>query len=370
MLTDDMQDATACAGPVPQLLQQQPELIQSELVNCTSRDVRERPAKGFGALVSVCCPMTLTLYPGSHKNVPRHDKLHIVHRREKRYIRAGGGGTHLILFFNSGLIHAGYGRERLLEEWEEVKVENQGSGGESDSACPCCRSGRNWESWQLDAHLEKKGYQPMCRSCEVKHGGLRLHFYAEEGSDTDNTGRRRSPKKRLKVGSTKNNSPRKASRKGDTLLCECGKDCEECPPNLVTEITTVPGGGGGAPGVIHGNLDIDGYCIWDTKEQVFFQKDLTVLPSKEGWQTIFNNVKLHSKPRRMQLPLDALNPFVFRSKPTIALLELCKKASYELSKLLKLEGLQVINPALLRSDLGVLEQDIHRDWPRSACLGN
>ena len=346
------------------------------------------------------------------------------HRKDKIYLRFGRGKHQQVCFFKAGLIHCGCGRERLFEEWEtqeeeggatadtktninananpnakinatSVKEEGGGKGegaetgkvGNNDveaEAETCVRCTEVFSNDTRPLNCRSK----FCDSCEEMYGGMRMHFYAEAPQKRIN-----SERKRRRVIS------REEGVKGDVHIQECGPDCPICPRDFVAPIVDVPDDREDkTQGPVYGDLEKDGFVVYDLQTSYLSYEDLAKVgpPFKDGkqrsttkaWQIIFNNedstliggpsnTKKAGQGSRRQMALDlTTNPSLFtKVGPSINMLaHLCDHISGAFAKQLAHDedgsiDLRVMNPVFLHTEVGCQEQDAHRDWKRSACIG-
>ena len=367
----------------------------------------------------------IALYKGTHKTVPVDSSVcDTAHRKDKIYLRFGRGKHQQVCFFKAGLIHCGCGRERLFEEWEtqeeeggatadtktninananpnakinatSVKEEGGGKGegaetgkvGNNDveaEAETCVRCTEVFSNDTRPLNCRSK----FCDSCEEMYGGMRMHFYAEAPQKRIN-----SERKRRRVIS------REEGVKGDVHIQECGPDCPICPRDFVAPIVDVPDDREDkTQGPVYGDLEKDGFVVYDLQTSYLSYEDLAKVgpPFKDGkqrsttkaWQIIFNNedstliggpsnTKKAGQGSRRQMALDlTTNPSLFtKVGPSINMLaHLCDHISGAFAKQLAHDedgsiDLRVMNPVFLHTEVGCQEQDAHRDWKRSACIG-
>lgn len=341
----------------------------------------------YGALMSLVSPCQLIIYRGTHKDIPTDtESVQYAHRKDKMYVKFGFGDNHQVLFFSAGCIHGGAGRAELFEEWENDEDEEETKGEVpplTEKVCKRCGD----SFFPLDR--PRSCLSAFCDACEQQFGGMRVHYYAEASQKRINKDR-----KRRRVVS------REEGTKGDVMISECGSNCPLCPKDFEPPVVCVPATRpsdspteGSLP--LYGNLKDDGFVVLDTNVPKFvnytdlakatapftYSKGKTT-SSGNGWSVIFNNENQHmtggptqsnAKGSRRQMNLDITrNPSLFSKVGGVTMLaNLCDQVASDFGKTLEDSvELRVMNPVFLHTEIGTPEQDAHRDWKRSACIGD
>ena len=200
---------------------------------------------------------------------------------------------------------------------------------------------------------------------------------------------------------------REEGTKGDVLVQECSEDCPICPKDFETPLVIAPPSpeaqeGQDTPLVHFGDLERDGFVVVDSKvDKLISYEQLAKVKApiaasnnskgkkvgaKNGWSIIFNTedsqllggpsqTKNASGASRRQMDMDpTTNSVTFKKVPEFSTYRfLADQVAADFGKVIggadKPISLNVMNPVLLHTELGCVEQDAHRDWKRNACIG-